>query len=387
MRSAWIAAESAAEIRGAARDWKHAGVIEAATLAVIEREFPYPRLELARAWRVLVFVLVSAAVLGVQFAVFGFDESGAGGGGRYLVYGAFLGMATEILRGSRLSATGSDAATSFWAVMNLIVAYGVFLDAGTSREAMTATLVVTVLAWAIACWRWGFSLYAAFATVAGFLALARAPADRLWWGVVGAGLSVAAAWLSNRPRLSGPRRRAFAGVFIVSSLALYGSVNLYSVDNGLVERIGSWWEGSHGTRGSAGAGIVFVVATGLLPVVFIAWGIVARRRLVLDTGALLAALSVLTLYHYVPFGAPAIIVFGLALVGIALWLNRLLTRAADGELRGFTASPLLSVESESTGPASALVAAAVAPISAPHSDRDFTGGGGRAGGGGATGTF
>jgi uncharacterized membrane protein len=79
MRAAWIAAERLAEVREAARDWKDAGVIDAATLTAIEEEYPQTRLELARAWKVLIFVLISAAVIGVHFAVFGFDDKGGSG--------------------------------------------------------------------------------------------------------------------------------------------------------------------------------------------------------------------------------------------------------------------------------------------------------------------
>lgn len=385
MRAGWIASERAAEVRRAARNWKDAGVIDSTTLAAIEAEYPQTRLELAPAWKVLIFVLVSAAVLGVHFAVFGFNDKG--GSGRFFATGLVLAAVTELLRGSRLAGTGSDAATSFWAVVFLVIAYGVFLDAESGREAMTSTLIIAVLAWALACWRWGFALYGAFAAIAAYLVLARLAGGSLWWGVGGAALSVVAVRLSDHARLAPSRRRAFAGVFVISALALYGSINVYSVETRLVERIGGWWEGSRWMDGSRAAGSLFVAATAILPIAFVVWGILARRRLVLDTGALLAALSVLTLYHYVPFGAVSIVAFGLSLIGVAVWLNRLLTRAPGGEMRGFTASPLLSSESEAAGPAAALVAAAAAPASVAGSERTFSAGGGRSGGGGATGTF
>jgi hypothetical protein len=132
---------------------------------------------------------------------------------------------------------------------------------------------------------------------------------------------------------------------------------------------------------------VFAVATAFVPILFLFWGVRARRRLVLDTGALLAALSLLTLQNSVRFGPVAITAFGLALIGFALWLNRLLARFAGEEVRGFTASPLLSAESETLAPAAALAAAAASPISPPQPDTGFSPGGGRSGGGGATGTF
>jgi hypothetical protein len=381
MRSAWVDAERAAQVRGAARDWKQAGAIDAATLGAIEAEYPLSRLELARAWKVLIFVLVSVAIVGVQVGVFGFDSNGSG---RFLVYAAILAGVTELLRGSRLAGTGSDAATSFWAVVFLIVGSGVLLDAESSRSALTATIAVAGVAWAAATWRWGFALYGAFAAFAGFFLLARFPFERVGWGVVGTALCAVSLWLSERPSLPPSRRRAFAGVFVVSALAVYAAINLYCRDEKLVESIGRL---SALVTEPTPARPLFAVATALAPIFFIVWGIRTSRRLVLDTGALLAALSFWTLYHYVRFGSLPIIAFGLALIGVALWLNRRLTRGPGQEIRGFTASPLLSAESEAAGPAAALVAAAAAPISMPHSERDFSSGGGRSGGGGASGTI
>lgn len=385
MRRAWADAERAAEVRDAARDWKQAGAIDADTLAAIEAEFPTARVELAGAWKVLIFVLVSVAVLGIQVGVFGFDPKGSGS---FFVFAAILAAATEILRGSRLSGTGSDAATSLWAVVMLIIAFGILLEAGKSRASLTATIALAGVAWAAACARWGFSLYGAFAAVAGFLVLARFPFGRVAWGFGGVALCVVSARLASNPRLASSRRRAFAGVFVVSALALYGAINLYSFDRRVVEILGD------GTRRwgpwglPADARLASTVVTALVPIAFVAWGLRSRRRLVLDTGAGLAALSVLTLEYYVRFGSVEITVFGLALIGLALWLNRRLTRAPGEELRGFTASPLLSAESEAVSPVAALAAAATVPVSPhPADDADFSAGGGKYGGGGATGTF
>jgi hypothetical protein len=319
----------------------------------------------------------------VQLAVFGLEGRGSA---RFFVYAAILAAATEVLRGSRLAGTGSDAATSFWSVMHLILGFAVFLDAGRSEADVTTTLLVATAAWAVACWRWGFALYGAFSAVAGFVYLARFPSGRLAWLLVGATLCPISAWLSNRPNLAPSRRRAFAGVFVVSALALYGAVNLYSRDKRFPESVQGWAVSQRAVE-TVVPRAAFVAGTALVPIVLIAWGLRARRRLVLDPGAVLGALSLLTLHYYVRFGSVAITAFGLAVIGFALWLNRLFSRAPGGEIGGFTASPLLSVESEATGPGAALVAAAASPISPPHSDRDFSPGGGRAGGGGATGTI
>jgi hypothetical protein len=385
MRRAWVDAERSAEIRDTAQDWKKAGAIDAGTLTAIEAEFPTARVELAEAWKVLVFVLVSVAVIGIQVGVFGFDPKGSRS---FFVFAVILAAATEILRGSRLSGTGSDAATSFWAGVMLIIAYGILLDAGKSPASLTATIALAAGVWAGACVRWGFSLYGAFAAVAGFLVLARFPFGRIAWGIVGAALCVITARLSARPGFGLSRRRAFAGVFVVSALALYAAVNLYTFDHRAIEILGDGPRRWGPWAAPADARLASTVATAVIPVVFVVWGLRARRRLVLDTGAVLAALSVLTLEYYVRFGSVEITVFGLALIGLALWLNRRLTRASGEELRGFTASPLLSAESEALSPVAALAAAATVPVSPhPADDADFSAGGGKYGGGGASGTF
>jgi hypothetical protein len=387
VRAAWVAAERASEVREAARDWKKAGAIDETTLAAIEAEFPAPRVELARAWKVLIFVLVSVAVLGVQVGIFGLNAKGSGS---FFVYAAILAGATEVLRGSRLAGTGSDAASSFWAVMMLTVAFGIFFEAGRSPGALTATIAITGLAWAAACWRWGFALYGAFSALAGFLFLARFPFARVAWVVAGVALCGISLWLTGRPRLTSSRRRAFAAVFVVSALALYGAVNLYSLDRRIVEILGEAerWQPRSAGAWPSDARIASAVATAIVPIVFLVWGFRSRRRLVLDTGAILAALSVLTLEYYVRFGSVAITVFGLALIGLALWLNRRLRLASGGEIRGFTALPLLSADSGTLSPAGALAAAAVVPVSThPTDDADFSAGGGGYGGGGASGKF
>lgn len=383
MRSAWVQAERVEEVRRAARDWKKAGAIDDATLAAIEAEFPHSRVELARAWKVLIFVFVSVAIVGIQAAVFGFDTRGSG---PFYFYAVILAAVTEALRGSRLAGTGSEAATSFWAITNLLIAVGVLFD---SEEA-TRMSAVACVAFAAASWRWGFALYGAFAAVAGFLFLARFPYGRLGWAIAGALLCGASTRLAERASFAPSRRRAFAGVFVVSALAVYGAVNLYSRDSRLVEAIGLFAEPRRITAPVSGARPLFAAATAVLPLLFLVWGIRARRRLILDTGVVLAALSFLTLQYYVRFGSIPITLFGLALIGLALWLNRLLARAPGGEVRRFTASPILSAESGALAPTAALVAAGAAPAApgSPHRDEDpFSPGGGRYGGGGASGTF
>jgi hypothetical protein len=383
VKKAWVEAERAAEVRDAARDWKQADAIDAVTLDAIEAEFPARRVELAKAWKVLIFVLVSVATIGIHAGIF----LGARGSGSYFALAAILAAATEVLRDSRFAGTGSDAATSFWAVNFLTIAVWILFEAGRTGG-ITPTIAVVTIAWALACWRWGFGIYGAFAAIAAFLFLARYPSGRLAWGLAGAALCMISVVWTGRPRWTSSRRRALAGVFVVSALALYGAVNLYSFDHHAVEVLSDGWRSRGPWPVRSDARLAFAIATAVVPIVFLAWGLRARRRLVLDTGAILAALSILTLEYSVRFGSVEITAFGLALIGLALWLNRRLRQAPGEEIRGFTASPLLSADSGTLSPAGALAAAAVLPVS-PHrpDDTEFSEGGGQYGGGGATGTF
>ena len=381
MRAAWLEADRVAEVRRAARGWKKTGAIDGATLTAIEQEFPTNLVEIARAWKILVFVLVSVAVTGIQFGVFGFGRGEEAG--RFFVFAAILAIVTEVLRGSKLAGTGSDAATSYWAVVNLILAVALVADS----DEMTGTLAIAGVAFAAACWRWGFALYGGFAAGFGFLLLARLPEGRLGWAVGGALLALVSVRLAERPRFSPSRRRAFAAVFVASSGALYGAVNLYSFDRRLIEGIGRFLSERGFPPTSVALRPLAAIATAVLPLAFLLWGLWKRRRLILDTGAILAALSLLTFQYYFRFGSIPITLFGLALIGVALGLNRILRRAPDGELRGFTVSPLFAPESEAVAPAAALFAASASPVSPAHQEDPFAPGGGRYGGGGASGKF
>ena len=267
--------------------------------------------------------------------------------------------------------------------MNLILAIALVADS----DEMTGPLAIAAVAFAAACWRWGFALYGGFAAGFGFLLLPRLPEGRLGCVVGGALLAVVSVRLAEWPRFSPSRRRAFAAVFVASSAALYGAVNLYSFDRRLIEGIGRFLSERDFPPTSVALRPLAAIATAVLPLVFLLWGLWKRRRLIVDTGAILAVLSILTLHYYYRFGSIPITLFGLALIGLALWLNRLLARAPGQELRGFTVSSTLSAESEGLAPAAALLAASASPASPPREDTPFSPGGGRYGGGGASGTF
>lgn len=165
-------------------------------------------------------------------------------------------------------------------------------------------------------------------------------------------------------------------------------MNRYSVDQRAVEAMAQG--GARTPEPSSGAFVLLSsLATALVPIVLIVWGLRRRQTLVLDLGIVFAALSLVTLRYYVHL-APLWAILtgaGVVLVPGALRVGRLLREASGGEWRGFTARPL---SERRRGLETAAIAAAFAPNGRPAPAPEgggFTPGGGRYGGGGATGQF
>jgi hypothetical protein len=391
VRSSWAAASRVDEVRAAARSWHGAGAIDAPTRKAIEDAYPSGRPALATAWTILIFVIVSIAINCVAFGIF--EASGAQDGiGLCLVFGAILCGAAEALRGSRVAGNGSDSAISFWALGYLIAGFGLLVAKGHDEElTVTVTLLFACLILTAACWHWGFEAYGVLAAAALFLLIGRFPFGRALWIAVGAALIAAAAPRLDRDALAPPLRRAFAGTLAVAAIAIYAAVNAYSVEMRWIEMLSHGGGGLSAPRAAVSPATLAasVVAMVLVPLICLLWGIRSRRPLLLNLGALFAALSLVTLRYYVHV-APLWVVLvasGAALVLGALWLNRFLRKGVAGERGGFTA---LSLSSRTGSPAALAVVAGFAPGSAgPPADPGggMTPGGGQFGGGGATGSF
>src|SRR5262249_38331097 len=152
----------------------------------------------------------------------------------------------------------------------------------------------------------------------------------------------AAAWPARTRRsIAPPIRGAASAVFAIALIAIYAAVNRYSVEQRAVEAMARG-----GTSASAPAPaallILSSVATAVLPLALMAWGLRRRQTLVLDLGIVFAALSLVTLRYYIHIsplwvlltGGGAVLVLG------ALRIGRVLRDAPGSELRGFTARPL-----------------------------------------------
>jgi len=393
MRKPWAELSRVEEVRDSARGWKSADAIDAPTLAAIETAYPDPRVRLHGFWRVLVFVLVSVIANALIWFIFSGARNLFAMG---LVFGALLAGATEALRGSRYAGTGADSATSFWSVTYLLTAAADLLfreNTVGDRAAITLMILAIVLVGAIAAWRWGFWLYAACAAAAFYALLGRLPFGRVLWMAA----AIAAMWLL-RPRLDSARlapahRRCAAALFAVSAAALYAAFNLFSVDRHLIEMLRGYGPEAQTVVAPAAAAwrLVGKLGTLLVPAVYLAWGIRARRRLLLVLGLAAAALSAATLRYYVHI-APLWAVLaacGAILMGVAIAIQRALRARAGEEWRGWTAAPLYERERGGISPLAALAAhAAAAAHPAPAPERGgLETGGGEYGGGGATGRY
>ena len=128
----------------------------------------------------------------------------------------------------------------------------------------------------------------------------------------------------------------------------------------------------------------------LIPVAAIAFGVVTRRRLFLDVGLALGIVSLVTLRFYIHL-APLWVVLTLGggvAIAAALALRRFLASGAGGERGGLTAEPLFGdPEKHRSLEVAAGLAASPAGNATASDDRSLAPGGGRFGGGGASGEY
>ncbi len=391
MRGEIAAFERAAAVCDAARGWRTAGIIDVVAEEAIEREFPDTRVRPSPVWRVLTFLFVTVIVIGVFFAV---SLSGVRGmmGLAFLclLAGGALVAATEVQeQAPSFARRGGAGATAFWAGVFLTVAAGLFFGEVLrlrSEAGLEITLAVSVLVWGAASWRWGDAIYTLFSSVSLFLLLARQPYGRLLWVAVGAGLAALARRRLDERSWPPPHRESVATLLVVALAAVYAATNFWSVETWSIERLRpdfTWTEPTSAALAAA------MTVTALMPVAVLAWGIRTRRVFLIDTGALFLVLSAVTLRHYVRV-APLWAVLagaGAILLGVALALERWLSRGAGKERGGFTAEPLFSDETKARLLQTIPVAATLQPEAPPPPEKGFTPGGGSFGGGGASERF
>jgi hypothetical protein len=382
MRPEAAAWERAAEVGGAAEGWLRAGAVDRPTHEAIRNAYPDPCVTPSAVWRILTAVMVTAVALCALGAVWIATQPGAAGLSLLLVVfaGASLVVTERLEASPRLARRGAAGATAFWG--------SVFFLAGLALldPAFDAVLLASVLVWGAGCWRWGHPLFAGLSAVSLFLLLGRLPLGRVLWVLAGAALAGLAERRLDDASWAPSHRRAAMVLVVTGVAAVYGAVNVYSLDVRWLEelrRLAPWR--SDPPRGLF---IVAAVATAVVPLGVLAWAWRSRRTFLLDTGIVLLALSLVTLRHYVHV-APLWVVLtvsGAALVALALAAERALRRSPGGERAGFTADALFSDERRQQLLQTVPVVATFTPAASAVTPDEpgFAGRGGTFGGGGAS---
>jgi len=380
-------------VQGAARGWRRAGAIDETTLAAVLAAYPDDRARLGPIFRSIAFV---AGLLAVN-AFFGVIAIASQGGTRgfgvsCLIFALMLVGATELLLGPlRRADSGIETATALLAIVYAVVGVGCLFEKelGNDRALVAALLGVAVLLSALASVRWGSPLLAFVSGVCGWLLLARLPSGRLLWLLSSVVLAPLLLRASESPRLPPVHRRSLQVMVVLALCAFYLASHLGSLDYRWLERFADFRD--EATPASAGLRPLSILATALVPAVVAVFGVLTRRAYLMDLGVLLGIVSLGTLRFYVHV-APAWLVLcvagAAALVG-ALLLRRFLAGGRDGERAGFTAQALFEDPARRRAVEVAGVLARFTPAARTVVPDEATlqPGGGRYGGGGASGEF
>jgi hypothetical protein len=394
VRSDWRERDRAAEVREAAHWWRKTGAAEPAVSEKVETLWPSEGPTIGPLWQLLIFVFVLIAGWALLAFVglmtrpdgrIGFGLLGTG-------YGLAAALVTEwILARYRFAPTGAGAATSFiavvclaWGPLVLLLPHGMERDLGRIVAAWGAALL------AGAAWRWGMWPYAGGSAAAFLLLLGSFPGGRGMIIVAAAAMALLASRGAGSPTLCASHRRGVEAVLAVALAGLSLAVNRFSLDHAWVEElIPHTWQ----SIPDAGAGptvqAVSAVATALLPLAVLFWGLRGRRRVTIDLAVLMGAASAVTLRAYVQI-APLWVILsgsGLLLVAGALLLIRFLEGGPEGERSGFTAASLVDERRREQLLPVVAALAATPDARAIEQKAGFSGQGGGFGGGGAQAGF
>ncbi len=374
-------------IRDAAREWARAGWIDESARRRIDEKYPDDRHRAGLAFRVLFFVLTLGALMAATGIIYASSDSWFVGATFAFVVGCAGAALTSSLLGSMKRRQGGiEAASSVYALLNLVMGLVVFLlhwhGLPENQASMLVFLFCAVLT-AGAAWVWGYWPYASISAACLFLVVAPLPAGRLLW--------VAVALLLCKPLISGwdsarlppALRKSCAAFLAVSLVGAYVAINTYSLDQKLTDFLF--------IAGSANAQFLprslSIVLTGLVPPVIVVAGIASRRRVFLNLGFFLSLLSLTTLRFYVHV-APAWLVLtgaGLLLFASATVLRQSLNSGVGGVRGGFTAQPLMDDPGKRRLLEILAGVATLTPGTATDQPKpQFQGGGGKFGGGGAS---
>jgi hypothetical protein len=393
VRSEAAAADRRQQVREAGRTWQRAGVVDERTRAAIDAAYPDDRARLGPVFRVLVFgftVVAASAVFGL-FALFVSDIGDRAAAVLLVSFGAVLVAATELQIGRlRRAEGGTEAATAFLAVSYLLAGLAWLAFQARHRHGLhwiDVTLVLVLLLCGAAAYRWGYALFAVAAAAAVFLLAARGPFGRVLWIAGAVLLAPALLHAAESHALVPAHRRASRAIAAVALVFLYLAVHFGSWDRRIVEVIG----GGAGERGRDSGALLILsgLATALVPLLTLAWGIRTRRRLLIGLGVLGLLASLVTLRFYVHV-APLWLVLlagGAFALLLASALRRYLESGPGRERGGLTAEPLFGGADGRSVLELAVNVATAAPEAQTPGAPELQPGGARYGGGGASGKY
>ena len=393
MRRASVAWERAAEVRAAAAGWLRAGTIDRPTYQSILDAYPDPCETSSVVWRILTAGMVTAVTLFTLGALWLALRPGPTGSSVVLVaLGAAAFVLTDRLDGSpRFARRGAAGTTAFLGGVFVLVGLGILLTERRTSSALVLDVVLTssALVWAVGCWRWGHPLFAGLSAVSLFGLLGRLPWGRALWLLAGAALVGLAARRLDDAAWAPSHRRAAMVLLVTGLAAAYVAINAVSLDLRFIEGLATLAPAP--SESPLWLFVPAAIATALLPLAILLWGWRSRRTVVLDTGIVLAALSLVTLRHYVhvaPLWA-VLSISGVALIVLALAVERALRRGPARERGGFTAEALFSDERREGALQTVAVMAAFTPAPQGNAteEKPFAGRGGAFGGGGASDRF
>jgi len=333
MRPESVAWERAAEVREAAEGWRRAGAIGTPTYDAIRNAYPDPCVTPGAVWRVLTAGMVSAIVVCVAAALgFATRLDVLGSAVLLFVLGGVAIALTELLEASPRSARrGAAGATAFWGCFFIIVGFWGFISGDRHSDlfdrSVNATLLASTLVWAAGCWRWGYPLFAGLSAVSFFVLLSRFSLGRVFWVLAGTALVAVAARRTDAATGAPSHRRAAQVLLVVAIAAVYEAINVYSLDEQIIE--GFLKLSPLRVPPPPALFVMAAVATAVLPLGILVWAWTSREMVLLDTGIVLLALSLVTLRHYVQV-APLWVVLtasGVVLVVLAVTVERILRRS------------------------------------------------------------
>ncbi len=387
MHSECRQAERNFAVRKAAGQWQKAGLISPEILDAIRSSYTDDRRRLGFVFRTLAFLCAFLASLALVLLLWRL-----GGGDLELLSllgGISLLLFTRYLKEKRrLADFGIESATAILGCALLSIGIALLIDFSRSFH-IILNLCLGSFIFLVPAVLWG----SIFCTVVSLLlfgfAMLSLPMPRLVWALISLTLLVLALRRHQSPGLAPSHRRCWTAALLLALLGLYVVTNLLSWDHLFLEHSAFFRTSPAGDSWIKEMRWIPILSTAAMPLLLIAWGILARRKLLLQSGLLLLVASLVTLRFYVHV-APLWVVLtasGALLILTGLGLKRFLDSGPDQERGGFTARPILAEgRKEEAMQALAGIFSGSPPAEAHHGER-FTGGGGHSGGAGASGQF